>query len=116
MPSLSELSSNLSNDKRSDIGVLCRHGNRAEDSIELTPRDNTDIIPGVLFQLAVAFGDDGAGRICLDGSRLVPIPFSVRIGGDEHIVAVTAIYDRPGDLHLQVFRGGAHVLTGEFSG
>ena len=93
----------LFNDKRPNIGIICRHGHSAEDSVSFAPCYYADIIAYILFQLCSAtFDNRCTGCGCLFRSGLVPVPGSVRIRSEEYIVAVAAVNDVPADVHLKV--------------
>ena len=41
----------LFDDKGSDIGIGCRHGHSAEDTVAFAPCDDPDVVAGILFSL-----------------------------------------------------------------
>ena len=93
----------LLNDKRSNIGIIGRHGHGAEDSVSFAPCYYADIIAYILFQLCSAtFDNRCTGCGCLFRSGLVPVPGSVRIRREEDVVSVAAVNDVPADVHLQI--------------
>ena len=93
----------LFDDKGTDIGIACRHGHGAENTVALAPCDNADIISCILLEVASsAFIDHCACCGCILGSGLVPVPFSVGIRRNENIVSVAAVDDVPADIHLQI--------------
>ena len=42
----------LFDDKGSDIGIGCRHGHSAEDTVAFAPCDDPDVVAGILFDFS----------------------------------------------------------------
>lgn len=80
--------------------VIIRCGYRAEYTVSYTPRNNSDVIVRVRFQLASPVIFDGGGIVpafCL--GREIPVPLSVRIGGQPDIISVASVNLGPVKLH-----------------
>ena len=93
----------LFDDKGSDIGIGCRHGHSAEDTVAFAPCDDPDVVAGILFELGTpVLGDGGTGCVGFNGSGLVPVPGSIGIRCEENVVSIAAVDDIPADVHLQV--------------
>ena len=96
----------LLNDKRTNIGIIGRHGHGAEDSVSFAPCYDADIIACILFESGTSvLSDHGTGRACFRGRGLVPVPCTVGICCEEDIVAVASVDDVPVDVHLQIGSG-----------
>ena len=104
----------LFDDKGSDIGIGCRHGHSAEDTVAFAPCDDPDVAAGILFELGTpVLGDGGTGCVGFNGSGLVPVPGSVGIRCEENVVSVAAVDNVPLDVHLQI-GSGARVFGSKF--
>ena len=88
--------------------------NSTEDTVSFTSGDNSHIVVGVgLEGTASVLLDCGGCGSCLRTCGKIPVPFSGRIGGKEHIVTIGTVDDVPAQLLRETAPLSAGYILGE---
>lgn len=88
--------------------------NCTEDTVSFTSGDNSHIVVGVgLEGTASVLLDCGGCGSCLCTRGKIPVPFSGRIGGKEHIVTIGTVDDVPAQLLSETAPLSAVYILGE---